>query len=323
VKRFGTTFLAVVAALTLLLLFVDVQAAKISDKTDSFQTMARAKGNSAPVGNTLRVYLAGDLMLAGELKAQMAGAVKELPFTEVRFLDEIPQDANDNPFLAIVLDEDRGLWTPVFATRHVQATIHYAQGSPVDRDKILTPAPGGVSATFSNAACAGECTEGRRTLTLNATAVGLVSLPHMRAHAAGKVAQEAVTLVVDGLPEHLNPAKWSARAHTLAREKLGAQPGGYSSSFQRLAGCRGGIVSVGGQGAGADWSLMYYDAGRDAITETLTRSELQGKLPGVQLMDMPGIGSGENGWSLYLGGSNAVTMPAGTCSLSGWQLNGN
>lgn len=54
---------------------------------------------------------------------------------------------------------------------------------------------------------------------------------------------------------------------------------------------------VGGIGGGAESSLLYYDA----ITEILTHSELQAKLSGVQLMDTPGFGTGNNGWVILSG----------------------
>jgi hypothetical protein len=99
VKRFGTIVLAVVAALTLLLLFADLHIAYTSDKTDSQQTMVRNTSNPAPQGNKLTVYLIGDLTLTNELKKQLPRAIqaKDLAFGEVLFLNKIPADSNENP----------------------------------------------------------------------------------------------------------------------------------------------------------------------------------------------------------------------------------
>jgi hypothetical protein len=309
-------------ALALLLLFVDLHAGSIADQRDSHQKIVRAGGSPSPVGHKLRVYLVGDLTRASELKKQMAGAVraKDLPFDEVLFLDEIPLNLNEDPFLAIRLDEDGGIWTPFFATRQIKATIFYTQGRPVDRDVVLATASGGDSVAFSDATCTGQCSDGRRTVKLNTRAFGLVSLPHMRAYVAGQVAQEAVDLVTDGLPDHLNPDEWAERADELAQEKLGAHQGGTFSSFRRHTGCRGGIVVTGTLGAGADWSVMYYDADRDAIVAMVTRSELQANRPDDDFMGTPGFGSDTVGSRLYLGGDSFFTIPAGTCSFSGWQI---
>jgi hypothetical protein len=311
-----------VTALILLLLFVDFHAAHISTKTDSNQSIASSKGGSARMGTKLRVYLSGDLTLASELKRQLPDIMraKDLPFEAVTFENEIPADANENPFLSIRLEEDRGFWTPVFATRQIRATILYAQGRPINADDVLSPDHGVVTHLFTEDSCVGECADGRRTVTLSARAVGLVSLPHMRAYAASQVAQEAATLVAAGLPDHLNPGKWSDRASLLAREKLGAQSGGTFASFRRLTGCRGGIAVVGTVGGGSEWDLMYYDAEADAITEILTRREVQAKLPGVVLMDLPGLDSREDALSFYLGGNSFLAIPAGTCGFFGWQI---
>jgi hypothetical protein len=176
--------------------------------------------------------------------------------------------------LAIRRDRDDGLWTPFDATRHVGARLVFAQGRPVSAEDLRTGHLGGTVVAIAPSNCTGACSEGHRSVTLNVAAEGLVSLPYMRAYAAGKVAQEAATLVVSGMPEHLNPGKWADRAFTLASERAGAQQGGTA------------------------------------------------RLPGVQLLDSPGIGSGEHGTSLFLGGSHEVTIPAGTCGLSGWQVSG-
>lgn len=314
--------LAVAAALMLLLL--DVHIARTSDKVDAQQTVSRQQAGAAASGQTLRVFITGDRWVASRLKKQLAQAIqaKDLAFDQVQFLDEVPADASANPFLAIRVDQDGGFWTPVFATRHVTATLFYTQGTLVNRDAILAPRQGDSVVAFGGAPCSGECSEGRRTVTLDATTLGLVSLPHMRAHAAGKLAGEAAVLVADGLPEHLNPANWANRAYKLGQEKLGAGQGGSFSSFQRLAGCRGGVALVGTMDPRSpDWAVMYYDAAQDAITETLTRSAVQAKLPGAPPLRPHAIGVKENGvLALYVDDANSdITFPA-ACTLAGWQL---
>lgn len=315
------TALVICAALLVLLLLVNVHLAYSTANTSANQTVGHAKMSDAPVGTTLQVYISGDRALAAPIQAELQAALqaKDLPFAQVHFSREIPTDSRANPFLAIFLTQDHGLWTPVYATRHVQATLYYDQGELIDRAQVLAAAANPLGMDFVTGGCTGDCAEGRRTINLDARSAGLVSLPYMRAYVAGKLAEEAATLVADGLPEHLNPAKWQDRATKLALAKLGGTQGGAWATFARLTGCRGGIATVGYVGSGGNWRLMYYDAAQDAITQVLARSELQAQLPGSEIPDNPGFGSDKGAWTLYLGGRDAITFPAGTCGLSGWQ----
>lgn len=313
--------LLVLVAIGVLLCFVDLNAAYTSDLTNAQQTVATGHGSTAPVGSRLIVYLAGDPTLARALKAQLPAAVraKELPFAEIRFVDGLPADAYADPFLSIVPADAAGFWSPVYARGSMAVTIHYVQGRPVDPAKVLALDPPGQTTAMSPDTCRGECTEGMRTLKLNTLGVGLVSLPHMRTAAATKIAAEAATLVAAGLPANLDPARWHERAATLAHQLLGDHPGGVATAFVRQAGCRGGVAAVTGVGDQSDWRLMYYDAERDAITEVVTRSDLQAKLPGVNPVASPAFGSGPEGLGLYVGGDKSLLLPAGQCGLSGLQ----
>ncbi|MFZ5825352.1 MAG: hypothetical protein ACOY94_13715 [Bacillota bacterium] len=318
--RLGASLLALLTAATLLLLLAEVQAAHTSALANSQQSISRAKLGSASVGSTLRVYVTGDLALVKALREQLAPAIrgKELLFDEILFLDTLPEETGADPFLAIHLG-DGGFWTPFYATRKVDATLRLFVGRPVRGENLFPPDPAAHTVVFGDETCVGECSEGDRRVKLETRALGLISLPAVRAHAAGKLAEEAAILVADGLPDSLNPAKWAGRAHELAQETQGVT----FSSFQRLKGCRGGVVLAGSLGPGGDWRLMYYDASLDRITEVLTRNELQARFPGVRLTDAPAIGAGEETWSLYLGDDVVLTSPVGTCSLSGWRAAGS
>ncbi len=319
-KRLALAVAAVLAALTLLLLFINVRVAFTTDQNRSSQTISSGKNGPATVGRRLQVYLTGDPTLASELKKQLPDAVraKNLLFDEVLFVDRIPEGVMDDPLLAIRLDSDGGVWTPVYASRNVDATMLYFQGMPPNSDRILVRQTEYLSVNFTD--CTGQCSVGERSVQLDTSSVGLVSLPYIRAYTAGKLVENAAALVTDALPENLNPEKWSSRAHTLAREKLGLQAAdGMSTSFQRQHGCPGGVVVAGTNGAGMEWRVMYYDAARDAITQVLTRSDFEAKLPDARLFTVPGFGSGEQGSSLYLGGNLSLTSPAGVCGLDGLQ----
>jgi hypothetical protein len=323
-KRFRIPGLALLVLLALALLLLDFQAAYTADNANTQQSVATAKVDAAPMGRSLRVYVGGDGPLVRELKQQIKGAIlapeQESPFESVLLDDAIPADSYEMPFLAILIDQNRGFWTPVWAARHVTATLLYAQGRPVDREKVVPASPTGEYVNFTGENCRGACVEARRTVELDATIRGLVSLPHVSAYTAGKLAKQAVTLVTDSLPENLNPAKWSDRAFKLAREAVDSRSAWFS--FQRQPGCRGGLVLVGDTGGSGAGTLLYYDANQDAITDRLSRSDLQAKLPGVSVPDTLGLGTNEKGLAIYLSGGTFATIPAGTCGLSGWQLEG-
>ncbi|MDB4896681.1 MAG: hypothetical protein JWN15_2943 [Firmicutes bacterium] len=320
--RFRRVALAGITALALLLLLVDLHAAYTSEHVDSEQTMASGEGQPGSPGNKLTVYLSGDLSLAGALRKQLPGAIeaKELHFDDIRFATKLPEDSSGNPFIAIHIDDDKAIWTPVIATRQITASMLFTQGMPVDRNKVLSPGAEAVNVIITDDFCKGGCSEGRRQITVNTRAIGLVSLPYMRSQAAAKVAQEAVTLMLDGLPASSVASRWPDRATKLAEKTRGDQRGGWFSSFQRLEGCRGGVLMTGGLDPGATWALIYYDASRDALTDTLPAADVQARLPGVPVGNTHAFGATDDGRELFVDSTYVVTIPAGTCGLTGWQV---
>lgn len=310
-KRRTMIIIAVLAAFVALLLFVDIHAAYTTDTADSEHTTSRSKFTTGPVGDTLEVYITGEPALARALKERLPEALqsKELPL-KVRFVDQVPADAYANPFLAIRVDEDDGLWTPVYATRNVKATLLFWQGRPVNAQLVLAPQPD-YAPHFTRETCVGECSELTGTVKLRATAAGLVSLPQVRSYVAAKVAAQAAAVVIDGLPESLNPAKMASRAHTLARED--AQ--GSSSVFQRMPGCWGGVVMA----EGSQWAFMYYDAVRDSITDKVTLAEVEAKTP----VPFPAAEVHNQFIMVGLPNGKSITIPKGSCGLTGWRVHSN
>jgi hypothetical protein len=317
-----------------LLLFLDFHLSFDSSNKASSQAMGSASGIARPIGDSLRVYLynESEQQPAG-LRAALVSAMREneLPFADVAFVSDLPSEARTSPVLAIRVLEDRGFWTPLVASRQMKVRFYYAQGWSVNQEAILEP--GGItrSVDVRGDVCEGSCARGERDLTLVARSVGLLSLPHMRSYVAEELAREAAVLVKDGLPHHLNPEKWDERARELAEEQEPAK-GGTWSTFQRIPGCRGGVLTTGEAGAtgSTNWSLIYYDAARDALSETLTQAEVAALVAAklgakeLELFAAPGFGSGENGLSIYLGitggGSVNAIIPPGTCGLSGIEI---
>jgi hypothetical protein len=317
--RFRIVILAGIAALALLL--VDLHVARTSEHVDSEQAVVSGTGVPGSPGNKLTVYLWGDLSIAGALRKQLPGAIqaKELHFDDIRFATTLPEESSGNPFIAIHIAEDKAFWTPVIATRQITATMLFTQGTPVDRAKVLAPGAEAPNLIITDDFCKGGCSEGRRQITVNTRAIGLVSLPYMRSRAAAKVAQEAVALMVDGLPASRVSSRWSARASDLAGKTRGDKQGSWFSAFQPVAGCQGGALMTGGLDPGATWALIYYDANRDALTDTVPATDVQARLPGVPVGNTHAFGATADGRELFVASTYVVTIPAGTCGLSGWQ----
>ncbi|HYF80469.1 MAG TPA: hypothetical protein VD973_25450 [Symbiobacteriaceae bacterium] len=328
--------LGILGVLLVLLLFLDFHLSFDSSNKESSQAMGSAKGIARPIGDSLRVYLYDESAnLPPELLAALVSAVREneLPFADVMFVSDLPSEAHTSPVLAIRILEDRGFWTPLFASRQMKVRFYYAQGWSVNQEAILEP--GGITRSVDVRAetCEGACARGERDLTLGARSVGLLSLPHMRSYVAGELAREAVVLVKDGLPENLNPEKWDERARELAQEQE-QEPvrGGTWSTFQRIPGCRGGVLTTGQAGptGSTNWSLIYYDAARDALSEKLTQAEVAAQVASrlgvkeLELFAAPGFGLSDNGLSIYLGitggGSVNAVIPPGMCGLSGIEI---
>ncbi|MDF2630341.1 MAG: hypothetical protein K0R39_4172 [Symbiobacteriaceae bacterium] len=324
-RPLGLGLAALLGILLALFLLVDFNLSYERSQTEASHSIVTAKGMPRPIGDQLQVYLADGANLPGLEEALIAAAKEsELPFTELKFVDELPTEAMENPVLAIRVLDDGGFWTPAFASRKMKVRFYYAQGWSVDREAVLNPV-GESRRAGGSEGCQGACAQGERDLTLGARSVGLISLPHMRAYVAEALAKEAVLLVKGGLPENLDTERWHSRAGNLAREQL---PKGESmwSSFQRIPGCMGGVVFVGeANGPGGDWSLMYYDAVQDQITEKLTQAAfaaLAGErlgLSGIQGLGSPGFGGSDREFGIYFpttGGGIRATIPPGQCGLS-------
>ena len=117
----------------------------------------------------------------------------------------------------------------------------------------------------------------------------------------------------------MSPAKWGERAGDLASPHAVSAGGGQFQSFNRLSGCRGGVLMIGGLGAADDWALLYYDASRDAITDTVRRADVQAKMPTLQLTGAHGFGVTADGRQLMIG-ADSLMIPPGVCGLSGWEF---
>lgn len=128
----------------------------------------------------------------------------------------------------------------------IQTTLEAKKRSPCNRSALSTP-----------------CRTRRPPPPSSLSTWRIRGLPGLRSHVAAKLAEKAIALVLDGLPDRMNPAQWSARAHELAMEQLGDPPGS-SSSVGPQHGCRGLLLLVGPSDSGDDWILMYYDADEDA-----------------------------------------------------------
>lgn len=332
VRRPLRSGLALAGICLILLLFVDMHVARTATRGESTQSVGRAarEGPVPAVGDTLRVQVAGDGSLERLLHRELTEALQKagLPFTTVVSVQTLPE-ATAGPFLLIDIDADSGVWTPFYASRRVKATFSFAYGLPLsqaDVDDVLavTPGPGQVrelgGGRFDR--CPGPCASAQRRGEWSASAVGLVGLPYIRSLAAERLAREATALVLDGLPENYNRAKWADRAFTLVRER----PGDASSlSFQELRGCRGGLVQTAA-------SLLIYDANTDSLTEPLKVSDvlaalsaderLKGLLPYPRFLDG---GIDHEAMMLTLGrmpdGREVrIRVPVEGCQLGQWQV---
>lgn len=328
----GWIGLGFLAALLAVLLLVDFHFSFDTAQRQSGQSMGSASGTPRTIGDNLQVYLDEGADRPG-LKAALRAAVQEseLPFADVTFVADLPAEAMANPVLVVKVLDDGGFWTPVYASRQMTVRFYYAQGWRVDREAIQNP--GGPTRTVSVGAdvgdCAGACARGERDLTLGARSVGLISLPHMQSYLAKELAKEAVLLVKGGLPANLNPERWLERAGELARKQEPLK--GSWSTFQRIPDCRGGVLFMGEVGENGAWSLLYYDAARDELTEQITHTELAERagaklgVTGLQFGGSPGFGGSDREFSLHFLATNQgnlrITIPPGQCGLSNLEFN--
>lgn len=332
--RLQQVMLLLLPILIALLLLTQLHVARFTAGVQSSQATSRADFDGGPDQSEapLKVYLVGLGSLARYLQEPIEAGLREheIPFAVV--IETDPPAEQSGPVLLIRIDRSRGVWTPFYATRRVEATLVYSQGSTITREAIERVSQGAEEARLYED-CVAPCANGRRRSALKSKAVGLISLPAMRADVAKRLAAEAVALVAGAVPPPLSVDGWSERAISLARERQEWSKGseGRYFTFQRLADCRGGVVFTTESGSRGDWTLLYYDAERDAISESVTAEEVRARLrerpdlSDIREWDGGGIGTGPIGIEVTVGALPdhrhvVYRIPAGSCGLGGGEV---
>jgi hypothetical protein len=318
------TFLLLVL-FTLALLYTDMRTAWMGDQTESNQIVSTAtpQGGTPSTENRLTVYLAEGESLASGFRTALQETlqVKEIPLDQVEFHRGLPDGAT-GPILLVRVKSAVGFWTPLYASRRVEATLHFTHGMVIQRDQAEAVLSGRQLQIDMRENCKGQCADGQTQLTLSSRAVGLVSVPAINRYSTEGLARAAAALVQDGLPEHMNPKNWSERAAALVEEHLPKSTSGSRwSTYDRLDGCRGGVI-VGGTYGG--WVAAYYDATTDSLTDTVTNTDLNPLMRkhfGEERLDPSlSVGMGEKGLFLPLdpqadGARHTIQIPFEGCGL--------